>query len=184
MEIMDILYIILAVILIVILVILGMYNKLVRLQNRVKRAKANIEITLNKRFDLIPNIVECVKGYSKHEKGTLTDIVSLRNEYNSQKNMSIHKAEEMNNSLTRYLALVENYPNLKANEEYMALQQKLSKIEDELEYARKYYNSEVTRYNIAIETVPSNIVASMFAFKRIDLFQIEDSKRENIKVDL
>ena len=181
---------IIALIVIIVLVVLcllwfiGVNNSLVSLRNKVRNQFSQIDVQLKKRFDLIPNIVECVKGYSKHEKGTLTDIVSLRNEYNSQKNMSIHKAEEMNNSLTRYLALVENYPNLKANEEYMALQQKLSKIEDELEYARKYYNSEVTRYNIAIETVPSNIVASMFAFKRIDLFQIEDSKRENIKVDL
>ena len=184
MEWMDLVYILLAVILVVILVILAMYNKLVRLQNKVKKAKANIEITLNKRFDLIPNIVECVKGYSKHENTTLTDIVSLRNEYNSQKNLNIHKAQEMNDNLTKYLAIVESYPNLKANEEYLALQEKLARIEDQLEYARKYYNSEVTSYNIAIETVPSNIVASMFAFKKAELFQIDADKRENIKVEL
>ena len=184
MDKMDILYIILAVLLVIIIVILALYNRLVRLQNKVKRAKANIEIILNKRFDLIPNIVECVKGYSKHENSTLKDIVSLRNEYNNQKNMNIHKVQEMNDNLTKYLAIIENYPNLKANEEFMSLQQKLTRIEDELEYERKRYNSDVTNYNIAIESVPSNIVASMFAFKKSELFQIEAEKRENISVKL
>ena len=98
--------------------------------------------------------------------------------------MNIHKAQEMNDSLTKYLAIIENYPNLKANEEFMSLQQKLSRIEDELEYERKRYNSDVTNYNIAIESVPSNIVASMFAFKKSELFQIEAEKRENINVKL
>ncbi len=180
----NIIYIILAVLLVVILVILAMYNRLVRLHNRVKKAKANIEISLNKRFDLIPNIVECVKGYSKHESSTLKDIVELRSEYNKHENLNIHEAEKMNNSLTKYLAIIESYPNLKANTEYLSLQEKLSKIEDELAYARRYYNSEVTSYNTSIETVPSNIVASMFAFKKCDLFQIEADKKDNIKVKL
>ena len=184
MDKMDILYIILSVILVIIIVILALYNRLVRLQNRVKKARANIEIILNKRFDLIPNIVECVKGYSKHENTTLKDIVSLRNEYNNQQSMNIHKAQEMNDNLTKYLAVIENYPNLKANEEFMSLQQKLAMIEDELEYERKHYNSEVTNYNNAIETVPSNIVASLFAFKKSELFQIESAKKENIKVKI
>ena len=181
---MDIVYILLSVILVVIIVILVMYNHLVRLFNRVKKAKANIEISLNKRFDLIPNIVECVKGYSKHENTTLKDIVSLRNEYNKHDNLNIHEAEKLNNNLTKYLAVFESYPDLKANQEYMSLQQKLSRIEDELAYAREYYNSEVTSYNIAIESVPSNIVAAMFAFKKCDLFQIEEEKKKNVKVKL
>ena len=180
----NLIYIILFVILIIIIIILLMYNKLVRLQNRVKRSQSNIEVCLNKRFELIPNIVECVKGYSKYEESTLEAITSLRNNYNSQKNMSIKKASQMNTELNKYLAIVENYPDLKANSEYMSLQNKLSSIEDDLQRIRHIYNDDVTRYNTTIESVPSNIVAAMFAFKQAELFQIEDNKKENIKVKI
>lgn len=180
----NLIYIILFVILIIIMIILVMYNKLVRLQNRVKKSQSNIEVCLNKRFDLIPNIVECVKGYSKYEESTLEGITSLRSNFNSQKNKSLKTASEMNTELNKYLAIVENYPDLKANSEYMSLQNKLSNIEDELQRIRHIYNDEVTRYNTVIESVPSNIVAAMFAFKQAELFQIEESKRENIKVKI
>ena len=180
----DLIYIILFVILILILIILAMYNKLVRLQNKVKRSQSNIEVCLNKRFNLIPNIVECVKGYSKYEKKTLEEITSLRSNYSSQKNMSLKEASEMNNELNRYLAIVENYPDLKANSEFMSLQNKLSTIEDELQRIRHFYNEDVTRYNTTIESVPSNIVASMFAFKQAELFQIDEKEKENIKVKI
>ena len=180
----DTVYIILTVVLIVILIILAMYNKLVKLKNNVKNAKANIEIYLNKRFDLIPNIVECVKSYSKYENETLENIISLRSNYNEQKNMNIKDAENMNNSLNRLLALVENYPELKANSNYINLQNELHNIEEELEIARTRYNNVVTRYNTKIETIPSNLVASIFAFKKAELFKIENDKKENIKVKL
>ena len=180
----DLIYIILFVILILILIILSMYNKLVKLQNRVKRSQSNIEVCLNKRFNLILNIVECVKGYSKYEKKTLEEITSLRSNFNSQKNMSLKEASEMNNELNRYLAIVENYPDLKANSEFMSLQNKLSNIEDELQRIRHIYNDDVTRYNTTIESVPSNIVAAMFAFKQAELFQIDEEKKENIKVKI
>lgn len=180
----DLIYIILFVILILILIILSMYNKLVRLQNRVKRSQSNIEVCLNKRFELIPNLVECVKGYSKYEESTLEKITSLRNNFNSQKNMNLKKASQMNTELNKYLAIVENYPDLKANSEYMSLQNKLNSIEDELQRIRHIYNDDVTRYNTTIESVPSNIVASMFAFKQADLFQIEEKKKENVKVEI
>lgn len=180
----DLIYIILFVLLLIIVIILVMYNKLVRLQNRVKRSQSNIEVCLNKRFELIPNIVECVKGYSKYEESTLEKITSLRNNFNSQKNMSLKKASQMNTELNKYLAIVENYPDLKANSEYMSLQNKLSNIEDELQRIRHIYNDDVTRYNTTIESVPSNIVAFMFAFKQAELFQIEDNKKENIKVNI
>lgn len=182
MNLENIIYITLAVILLVIVVILLKYNSLIKLQNRVKKASANIEIYLNKRFELIPNLVECVKGYSNYESDTLENIVSLRNSYNSQKNMSLEEASRFNSSLNKYLAIVENYPNLKANEQYGNLQAELSRIEDELERARKYYNDEVTRYNTQVETVPSNIVASIFAFKKAPLFQTSDEGKENINV--
>ena len=184
MEIMDIVYIILTVILIIILIIFAKYNKLIKLQNRVKRAKANIAIYLNKRFDLIPNLVECIKSYSKYEGNTLEEIVSLRNNYHQHKDLGMKEASMMNNKLNQYLAIVEAYPDLKANTQYMSLQSELSKIENELQRARHTYNDEVTRYNTLIETVPSNIVASIFAFRKASLFQIEEEKKENIKLDL
>ena len=180
----NLIYISLFVLLIIIMIILVMYNKLVRLQNRVKRSQSNIEVCLNKRFELIPNIVECVKGYSKYEESTLEKITSLRNNFNSQKNMSLKEASQMNTELNKYLAIVENYPDLKANSEYMSLQNKLSNIEDELQRIRHIYNDDVTRYNTTIESVPSNIVAVMFAFKQAELFQIEENKKENIKVKI
>lgn len=181
---MDLLYIILVVVLIVIILIFMKYNKLIKLLNRVKRAKANIEIYSNKRFDLIPNLVECVKGYSKHESSTLEDIVALRNNYNKNEHLNLGQVSDMNNKLNKYLAIVENYPDLKANTQYASLQQQLKNIEDELQRARHIYNDEVTRYNTAIEVVPSNIVASIFAFKHAELFQIEEHKKDNIKVEL
>ena len=168
---MNLIYIICIVLLIIILIIFGMYNKLIKLLNRVKKAKANIEIYSNKRFDLIPNLVECVKSYSKYEGTTLEDIVALRNNYKGNEHMNIGQVSEMNDRLNQYLAIVENYPDLK-------------EIEDELERARHIYNDEVTEYNTVIESVPSNIVASMFAFKHAELFQIEEHKKENVKINL
>ena len=181
---MNLVYIICAVLLIVILIIFGMYNKLIKLLNRVKKAKANIEICSNKRFDLIPNLVECVKGYSKYEGNTLESIVALRNNYNQNRNMNISQVGKMNDELNRYLAVVENYPDLKANIQYLDLQDELSRIEKELQIARTIYNDEVTEYNTVIESIPSNVVASIFAFKHAELFQIEEHKKENVKINL
>ena len=180
----NLLYIILVVILIINFVIFGMYNKLVKLQNRVKKESANIEIYLNKRFDLIPNLVETVKGYAKHEGTTLEDITALRSNYNNKNDLSIKQAEEMNKELNKFLAVVENYPDLKANTQYMNLQNELREIEDQLGMARRRYNDVVTYYNTTIETIPSNIVASIFAFKKADLFEAEENRKESIKVEL
>ena len=180
----TIVYIVLIIILIINLFIFGKYNKLIDLQNRVKKAQASIEIYLNKRFELIPNLVETVKGYSKYEGETLEKIVSLRNNYNEQRNIDIKEASQMNNELTKYLAIVEAYPELKADDQYMSLQHELKRIEDELENSRHRYNDIVTKYNIVIESVPSNIVASIFGFKKAELFQVESTKKENVKVNL
>lgn len=184
MNITDLIYIILGVLLIIILIIFKKYNQLIKLQNRVKKAKANIEIYLNKRFDLIPNLVECVKNYAKYESETLEDIVSLRNHYINQKNLNIKQAEAMNDRLNEYLVVVENYPNLKADTGYLNLQKELKEVETNLEKARHVYNDEVTKYNTQIETIPSNVVASIFAFKKTELFQVEERKRENININL
>ena len=180
----DMIYIILIIILFMIIITLAIYNKLIKLKNNVKKSKANIEIYLNKRFDLIPNIVECVKTYSKYENETLENIVSLRNNYNEQKNINIKDAENLNNSLNRLLAIVESYPELKANENYMNLHNELRNIEDELEISRIKYNDEVTKYNTKVETIPSNLIASIFGFKKSELFKTEENKKENIQVKI
>ncbi len=180
----TIIYVILTVILIIILVILAKYNQLIRLLNKVKKSSANIEIYLKKRFDLIPNIVECVKGYSSYEKDTLEKIISLRNNYDNQTSLNLKESSKMNTQLNKYLAIFEKYPELKANEQYLNLQKQLSNIENELVYTRRTYNEEVTKYNTLIETIPSNIVASIFAFKKAELFQIEENNGENVKVEL
>lgn len=179
----NIVYIILVIVLIVILLIFSYYNKLIKLQNKVKKSASNIEICLNQRFDLIPNIVECVKGYTSHESSTLEKIVSLRNMYKNN-NLNMNAASNLNNDLNKYLAVIENYPELKANMQFLDLQHKLSDIEKELVYARNIYNESVTRYNTIVESVPSNIVASIFNFKQSELFQIDEDKKENIKIDL
>ena len=180
----NIVYIVLSVILIVIIVILFMFNKLVRLYNKVKKSKSNIEVYLNIRFDLIPNLVETVKAYSKHEDKTLENITALRSDYNNMKSLKLEDVSKLDNQLNKYIAIIESYPELKANEEFLNLQKELRETEDQLAFARRVYNDEATNYNIATEVVPSNIVALIFAFKKVDLFELEDSKKENIKVDL
>lgn len=180
----NLIYIILVVMLIINFIVFGMYNKLIRLQNRVKKAKANIEIYLSKRFELIPNLVETVKGYSKHESETLEDITALRSNYDNKKDLSIKQAEDINNRLNKLLAIVENYPELKADTQYMNLQNQLREVEEQLGGARQSYNDAVTSYNIAIETVPSNVVANIFSFKKADLFEAEDNKKGNVKIKL
>ncbi len=180
----TILYIILIVILIINLSIFSKYNKLISLQNKIKKAQGSIDIYSNKRFELIPNLVECIKSYSKYESDTLEKIVNLRSNYQQQEKRNIKQVEKMNNELNKYLAIVEAYPELKANTNYMNLQKELSEVEDELETARHTYNEEVTEYNTTIESVPTNIIATIFNFKKAELFKIEDTKKENIKIDI
>ena len=181
---MDIIYVILGILLIVIFIILGKYNQLIKLKNRVKQSASGIDIYLNQRFDLIPNLVECVKGYTQYEGETLEKIVELRSDYNKTNGLNIKQATQINNDLNKILAVAENYPELKASEQFLNLQKNLEKIESQLQAARRIYNNDVTNYNTKIESVPSNIVASMFAFKKAELFQIEEYKKDNIKVDL
>ena len=166
------------ILLILSLTILGIYNKIVKLKHKVNESASDIDIFLKQRFDLIPNLVETVKGYMKHEEGLLTKVTELRNTYNSSSD--ILTGEELNNNVNKILAIAESYPELKANESFNILQTKLIDIENKLEDTRIIFNNRVTKYNIKIKTVPSNIVASMFGFKEERLFQIEDNERENI----
>lgn len=175
--------IILVIASIIIISILTTYNNLIKLRNKVKQAESGIDVYLNQRFDLIPNLVECVKAYSKHEQSIFTEIANLRTNY-MEKNKDIKSAENLNNKMNQLIAIAESYPELKAGEQYLNLQKNLSKTESQLQAARRIYNNEVTNYNNKICVVPSNIVAKVFGFKEASLFEIEAYKRENINIKL
>lgn len=174
--------VLIVVIVIILLVILSKYNKLVKQKNSVKQAQSGIDVYLNQRFDLIPNLVECVKGYAKHEEQVLEKITQLRAKYSKSKDLK--EAEKLNNGINQIIAVAEQYPELKASEQFLNLQKSLSKMESQLQAARRIYNNEVTAYNTTINTVPTNIIAKMLNFKEAELFTIEDYKKENIQVDL
>ena len=173
--------IILVILAILLIIILASYNNLVKARNKVKQAESGIDVYLNQRFDLIPNLVECVKGYSKHEESIFTEIANLRSTYMKQPK-SIKDAENLNNKINQLIAVAENYPELKASEQYLNLQRTLTKLESQLQAARRIYNVEVTNYNNKIDVVPSNLIASLFGLKHASLFEIEEYKKENINV--
>ena len=157
------------------------YNILIKLKNEVKQSKSGIDVYLNQRFDLIPNLVECVKGYSKHEKEIFKEIAEMRKTYIKEPK-KMENAEKLNNKMDQLVLIAENYPELKTSEQYLNLQKNLTKIENQLQAARRIYNMAVTRYNNKIETIPFNIIAKIFGFKEKNLFVIEEHKKENIKI--
>ena len=168
---------------VIVIIVFSKYNKLVKLQNKVKQAKSGIDVYLNQRFDLIPNLVECVKGYIKHEKDLLEKIAKMRSEY-MQGNKNLKNAEKINGEINKIIAIAEKYPDLNSSKQFLNLQKNLSKIESQLQAARRIYNNEVTKYNTKINVVPDNIIAKIFRFKEEELFEIEEYKKSNINVDL
>lgn len=171
------------IIIFLIIVIITMYNTLVSLKRKYEQSASGIEVYCQQRFDLIPNLVETVKEYAKYEKQTLESITSLRTKYNDTKDLAI--GEELNNKMNNLIALVENYPELKASEQFLNLQKSLVKTENQLQAARRIYNIDVTKYNTKISVVPYNIIAKIFKFKPAKLFEIEDkSNMENVDVEL
>lgn len=176
--------IIIVIVLIILCIwILTTYNSLIKLTNGIKQSKSGIDIYLNQRFDLIPNLVECVKGYAKHEKDIIENVTNMRDKYlNGANNMKM--AEKLNNSTNKLIAVAENYPDLKASEQFLNLQRNLTKIESQLQAARRIYNNDVTKYNTKISTVPTNMIAGIFGFKEESLFEIEEYKKENVNVNL
>lgn len=166
-----------------IIVIIIMYNTLVSLKRKYEQSASGIEVYCQQRFDLIPNLIETVKEYAKYEKQTLESITSLRTKYNDTKDLAI--GEELNNKMNTLIALVENYPELKASEQFLNLQKSLVKTENQLQAARRIYNIDVTNYNTKISVIPYNIIAKIFKFKPAKLFEIEDkSNMENVDVEL
>lgn len=179
--------IILIIIIIISLLLWGIisYNNFIKLRNNVKEAFSTMDIYLKKRFDLIPNLVETVKGYAKHESTTLEKVINARNKVtNAQSIPEQIKAENsLSDRLNSLFALSENYPDLKANRNFINLQDQLNQIENDIAYARKYYNGAVKQLNTACESFPSMLIAKLFKFKEMPMYQITNSnERENIKV--
>uniref|UniRef100_A0A7V3ZX05 LemA family protein n=1 Tax=candidate division WOR-3 bacterium TaxID=2052148 RepID=A0A7V3ZX05_UNCW3 len=171
---MSMFLIILVVLALLVIVFISIYNGLVRMRFMVKNAFADIDVQLKKRHDLIPNLVETVKGYASHERTTLENVIKARQmAVSSTTPEDKMKSENMlTQALRQLFAVVENYPNLKANENFMMLQRELSNIEEAIQNARRYYNAVVRDYNTRIRIFPSNIIASMFGFKEEPFFEI------------
>jgi len=179
------LLIVLAILVILIFWVVGMYNGLVRLRNQVKNAWSQIDVQLKRRHDLIPNLVETAKGYMKHERETLDSITQARSHAVEASGVADQaKAEgELNNALSRFMLVVENYPDLKASQNFLSLQEELSSTENKVGFARQFYNDQVLLFNTKIESVPSNMIAGMFNFKQAEFFEIETpAEREAPKV--
>ena len=164
---------------------IGVNNSLVGLRNKVRNQFSQIDVQLKKRYDLIPNLVETVKGYAKHEKETFEEVIAARNGYASAKtdDEKIEAAGELTKCVSRLLAVAENYPELKANTNFLDLQQQLKDIEDKISYARQFYNDSVMVYNNKIQMFPSSIVASIRGFKEEKFFEADEQSRENVKVE-
>jgi len=169
------LWIVLGVVVIIILWFAVMYNGLVRLRNQVKNAWAQIDVQLKRRHDLIPNLVETAKGYMKHERGTLEAVTKARNlaqKANTPGEAS--KAEQqLSGALGQFFLVVERYPDLKASQNFLSLQEELSSTENRIAFARQFYNDSTMNYNVRIQSVPANIVAGMFHFTERELFELE-----------
>jgi len=169
-----------------ILSVIVIYNKLVRLRNTVKSSWSDIDVQLKKRYDLVPNLVETVRGYATHEKSVFEKVALARSTAMQTKTPADKaKAENMfGETLKSLFAVAEAYPELKANSNFMQLQSQLKELEDNIEYARRYYNAVVRDFNILIESFPSNIIAGMFSFKQEEFFELEapEAERKPVKV--
>ncbi len=179
-------WIILAIIVLLIIFVVSVYNGLVTARQKVKNAWSQIDVQLQRRFDLIPNLVNTVKGYMEHEQDTLTKIAELRTAW-ANANTVAQKAEldnQLSGALKTIMAVSENYPDLKANTNFSELQAELQNTENKISFSRQFYNDTTTMYNTKLEVVPSNIIASLFGFKPEELFKVDsDEARKNVKVD-
>lgn len=179
-------YIIVGIIVILFIYILITYNSFINSRNLVKEAFSTMDIYLKKRWDIIPNLIEVVKGYSKYEKETLTKITSLRSSSYDELTMDnkININEELSKCLSNIFAVSENYPELKANELYANLSSNLISIEDEIANSRKYYNGTVRNFNNKIQIFPNNILAKLFRFKEFKMFEANAEEKNNVGVNL
>ncbi len=170
------LYVIIGIVAILLIFLIGNFNGLIRLRNQVKNAWAQIDVQLKRRYDLIPNLVETVRGYMKHERETLEAVTKARNV--AQQATSAGAGErgklegELSAAISRLLVVVESYPDLKANQNFLALQEELTSTENKISFSRQYYNDSVLKYNNQTQMFPSNIVAGVFSFKAGEFFEV------------
>jgi len=181
-------WILIGIVVVLLFIFIGFYNDLVRLRNQVKNAWAQIDVQLKRRYDLIPNLVETVKGYAKHERETFEEVTKARNL--AQQAASAGAGEraklegELSSALSRLLAVAENYPELKANQNFLALQEELTSTENKISFSRQFYNDSVLNYNNKTQMFPSNIVANMGGFKAGEFFEVNVAvEREAPKVN-
>lgn len=161
------------------------YNSLVKARNIVKEAFSTMDVYLKQRWDLVPNLVEVVKGYAKHEKETFSQITSLRTgsyaELSAKNKININ--EQLSQGISKLMAIAENYPELKASQNFVDLNQTLAKLEEDIANSRKYYNGAVRNMNNKVQLFPSNLVASMFGFKEWDMFEMDAEEKSDVKVE-
>ena len=179
---MTALIIVLVVIALLIIFVIAVYNALIRLRNQVDNAWSQIDVQLKRRHDLIPNLVETAKGYMKHERGTFEAITNARSQAMGAKTVAeASKAEgALGEALSKFMLVVENYPDLKANQNFLAVQEELTSTENKISFARQSYNDQVLFFNNKIQMFPSNIIANMFNFTRRDFFELEAAAEREV----
>lgn len=180
------LYIGSGIVVLMLIYIFVIYNSLIKLSNKIQEAFATMDVYLKKRWDLIPNIVETVKSYAKYERVTLENIVNLRNSAYDKMSMNdkINTNEKLATDISKLMLLVENYPDLKANQSFMDLSSQLSKVEEDIANSRKYYNAIVRNMNNKVQMFPSNLIAKLFGYKTQKMFEVFEHERESVKVEL
>ena len=183
---MKVVYIIIVIIVVLLIAVIAIYNGLIRARQKVKNAWSQIDVQLQRRFDLIPNLVEAVKGYMQHEQGVLEKVAELRTAWAGAQSVG-EKADldnQLSGALKTIMAVSENYPDLKASQNFLDLQEELRVTENKISFSRQFYNDSVTIYNTKLEVFPSNIVALRFRFKPEELFKTESEEaKHNVKVD-
>jgi LemA protein len=165
---------------------LVIYNRLVALRVRASNSWADIDVQLKRRFDLVPNLVAAVQGYAAHEKAVFEDVAKLRAQAAQSPGPADREAPEsgLSSAIKTLFAIAENYPDLRADQNFRQLQTQLAEIENNIQHARRYYNAVVRDMNTAVQTVPSNLIAALFGFRRLDYFQAGDAEREPVSVDM
>jgi LemA protein len=185
---MTALYVVIGIIVVLAIAVISLYNGLIRLKNRVDEAWSDIDVQLKRRYDLIPNLIETVKGYAAHERETLEKVITARNAAMAAQNTGDAKAQgEAENALSGTLksifALAENYPDLKANQNFLELQRELSDTENKIQASRRFYNGNVRDFNTKIQTFPNNIIAGWLKFTDRKFFEVEnEEERQNVEV--
>ena len=174
-------YIVIGVLVVLAVLVLFTYNNLVQLRNKVKEAFSTMDVYLKKRYDLIPSLVEIVKGYAKHETDTLQEVTKMR--VNAQKgdlDTAIDSEIKIGDALKSIFLVVEKYPDLKANVNFLDLQERLSKMEEEIAFSRRYYNGSVREFNNKCQMFPFNLIAGMFGFKALPMYQVDSDKERQV----